>query len=82
MQNKPLSTTRLEAELRKEKASHERTKRAFDGIVGERNEFERLYINLKNDYAELAQLKVRTIVDAMSAKHRSESYTQAPRKKR
>ena len=79
MQNKPLSTTRLEAELRKEKEAHERTKRAFDGIVRERNEIERVYINLKNDYAELAQLKIRTIVDAMSARHQSQSYPHVPR---
>ena len=69
MSSKSLSIQRLEKELAREKEKHERTKRAFDLVVKERNEFDRLYTNLKFDYAEIARIKIKSIVDLMYCKH-------------
>jgi hypothetical protein len=66
MQAKPLRVQYLEKELSKERERHDRTKRAFDGLVGERNTLEHQYINLKDDYANLARLKVDKIIRYMS----------------
>lgn len=61
----PLRQMRLQDEITELKRTITLQQRRVDLLVSERNDLERLYVNLKDNYANLAQLKVNRIIEAI-----------------